>query len=371
MDKVSSSAIDFFGAVEDARQRGKVVHPLDEILLVVLAGTLAGADNFVEMAAWARANPGALRRFRPFARGVPSHDTPNDVVNRLDPGTFEECFLDRVAAIRPDAPDPIAVDGKTSRRTGDARSGRRPRHTLSACARAGGLVLAQEAPDGKSDERAMIPSPLDKLRLRGSPVTVDAAGCHRPVAERALEAGGDHLLAAEANRPELLAGIRAALAGAPPEAVDRCEAEGTAHGRAERRRCAVVAAPPGLGGKAPRPGARVVAAVEGTAVRGGKALGVTRHYVCSRAMAAAGPLAAVRAHREVESAVHRVLDVVFGDDGSRLRSGYGRRDMALVRRIALDLLRRRPPGKDSLTVRRKPAGWSVAYLIETIAGPQP
>jgi hypothetical protein len=103
MNKASGSVLDFFDAVEDPRQRGKVLYRLDEIMLVVLSGCLAGADNFVEMAGWARLNLEALRQIRPFARGVPSHDTLNDVVNALDPGTFEECFLNWIEAIRPDA----------------------------------------------------------------------------------------------------------------------------------------------------------------------------------------------------------------------------------------------------------------------------
>jgi hypothetical protein len=103
MDKPSGSVLDFFDAVEDPRQRGKVLYRLDEIMLVVLSGCLAGADNFVEMAGWARLNLEALRQIRPFARGVPSHDTLNDVVNALDPGTFEECFLSWIGAIRPEA----------------------------------------------------------------------------------------------------------------------------------------------------------------------------------------------------------------------------------------------------------------------------
>jgi hypothetical protein len=192
MDKPSGSVLDFFDAVEDPRQRGKVLYRLDEIMLVVLSGCLAGADNFVEMAGWARLNLEALRQIRPFARGVPSHDTLNDVVNALDPGTFEECFLSWIGAIRPDAPDLIAIDGKTSRRTGNARTGQL--HTLSAYAREQRLVLAQEIVDGKSNERALIPSRLDKLRRKGSLVTVDAAGCYRPIAEGGLEAGGDYRL---------------------------------------------------------------------------------------------------------------------------------------------------------------------------------
>src|ERR671920_1660914 len=130
MDKASGTVLDFFTTVEDPRQRGKVVYRLDEILLIALAGCLAGADNMVEMVGWARLNLESLHSIRPFARGVPSHDTLNDVVNALDPGTFEECFEAWIGAIRPDAPDLIAIDGKTSRRTGNVRTGQRPLHTL-------------------------------------------------------------------------------------------------------------------------------------------------------------------------------------------------------------------------------------------------
>src|SRR3954447_9039059 len=158
MDKASGTVLDFFNTVEDPRQRGKVLYRLDEILLIALAGCLAGADNMVEMAGWARLNLEALRSIR-ARRAEPL----NDVVNALDPGTFEECFEAWIGAIRPDAPDLIAIDGKTSKRTGDTRTGQRPLHTLSAYAREQRLVLAQEVVDGKSNEGVMIPSLLDKL----------------------------------------------------------------------------------------------------------------------------------------------------------------------------------------------------------------
>jgi len=228
-------------------------------------------------------------------------------------------------------------------------------------------VLAQEIVDGKSNERALIPSLLDKLRLKGSLVTVDAAGCYRPIAEGVVEAGGDYLLTVKANQPKLLAGIKAALAQAAPETVGQSGSEETSHGRLERRRCTVVPAPAGLSGKTPWPGLRYVAAVEGTMVRNGKVTTLTRYYITSRTLTADQLLEAVRGHWAIENSVHWVLDVVFGDDDSRLRSAYGPRNMALVQRIALNLIRLRPSGKDSFTVKRKKAGWSVAYLIQTLA----
>src|SRR3954469_21099239 len=332
MDKASGTVLDFFTTVEDPRQRSKVLYRLDEILLIVLAGCLAGADNMVETAGWARLNLEALRSIRPFARGVPSHDTLNDVVNALDPGTFEECFEAWIGAIRPDAPDLIAIDGKTSKRTGDTRTGQRPLHTLSAYAREQRLVLTQEVVDGKSNEGALIPSLLDKLRLKGSLVTIDAAASYRPIAERIVEA--DYLLTVKANQPKLLAGIKAALAQAAPDTVQRCESVETSHGRQEHRRCTV--APAGLGGKTPWAGLKSVAAVQGTFVRDGKVTTLTRYYITSRTLTADQLLEAVRGHWSIENSVHWVLDVVFGDDDQRLRSNYGPRNMALVQRIALN-----------------------------------
>src|SRR3954452_10291311 len=303
MDKASGTVLDFFTTVEDPRQRGKVLYRLDEILLIVLAGCLAGADNMVETAGWARLNLEALRSIRPFARGVPSHDTLNDVVNELDPGTFEECFEAWIGAIRPDAPDLIAIDGKTSKRTGDARTGRRPLHTLSAYAREQRLILAQEVVDGKSNERALIPSLLDKLRLKGSLVTIDAAGSYRPIAERIVEAEADYLLTVKANQPKLLTGIKAALAQAAPDTVQRCESVETSHGRQEHRRCTVAPAPAGLGGKTPWAGLKSVAAVQGTFVRDGKVTTLTRYYITSRTLTADQLLEAVRGHWSIENSV--------------------------------------------------------------------
>ena len=245
MDNASGTVLDFFTTVEDPRQRGKVLYRLDEILLIALAGCLAGAANMVEMADWARMNLEALRSIRPFARGVPSHDTLNDVVNALDPGTFEECFEAWIGAIRPDAPDLIAIDGKTSKRTGDTRTGQRPLHTLSAYAREQRLVLAQEVVDGKSNERALIPSLLDKLRLKGSLVTIDAAGSYRPIAGRIVEAGADYLLTV--NSPSCWPGSRRRSSGR------------------RRRRCEAASA------RRPRTGVRSTAAARWRRLRPGSA----------------------------------------------------------------------------------------------------
>ena len=149
-------------------------------------------------------------------------------------------------------------------------------------------------------ERALIPSLLDKLRLKGSLVTIDAAGCHRPIADRIVEAEADYLLTVKANQPKLLVGIKAALEQAAPQTVQCCERAETSHGRQEHRRCTVVPAPAGLGGKTPWAGLKSVAAVHGTFVRGGKVTTLTRYYITSRTLTADQLLEAVRGHWSIE-----------------------------------------------------------------------
>ncbi|MBP2296428.1 ISAs1 family transposase [Azospirillum rugosum] len=366
-EDVQRSLLEHLSVLEDPRQSWKVVYPLEEILLVVLCATLAGADDFVEAAERAGAHLCFLRRFRPFARGIPSHDTLNDVINALDPGLFEECFLAWVAGLRQDGEALIAVDGKTARRTGNRRRGQYPLHVVSAWASAQRLVLAQEITTGKAKEDEAIPALLDKLTLRGALVSIDAAGTHRPVAAQIVEAGGDYLLAFKANQPRLLAAVRAAFTAAAT--VAPLETHERSHGRVEIRRHWVSTAVVALGERHSWPGLAAIAMVECTATRAGKTSTATRYYLSSRPLTPADFAAVVRGHWSIENGLHWVLDVVFRDDHCRLRSGFGPRNMALVKHIAMNLLKATPENKASLKVRRKKAAWSTDYLASLLTGP--
>lgn len=364
------SLLEHLSVLEDPRQRWKVVYPLEEILLVVLCATLAGADDFVEVTEWAHNHLSFLRGLRPFARGIPSHDRLTDVITALDPGLFEECFLAWVAGLRRDGPEIIAVDGKTVRRTGNRRGGQAPLHVVSAWASAQRLVLAQEITDAKAKEDEAIPAVLDKLVLCGALVTIDAAGTHRPVAAQIIAAGADYLLALKANQPLRLAAVQAAFAAeAAATAAEPLETRERGHGRVEVRRHRVITAVQDLGERHAWPGLAAIARVECTATRAGKTTTATRYYLCSQALTTATFAAAVRRHWSVENCLHWVLDVVFRDDYCRLHRGYGPRNMALVKHIAINLLRATPDTKASLKVRRKKAAWSTDYLAALLTGP--
>src|SRR4051794_24197922 len=196
-----TSLLDQFAALEDPRQVAKVLYPLPEILLLLLCGTLAGADDFVEIGLWGDERLAFLRRFLPFRHGVPSHDTLREVVAALDPALFKACFTRRVEGLRETEPALVAVDGKPSRRSHARGKGREPLHLVSAWAGRQRLVLGQEAVGGKSNEITAIPLLLERLALRGALVTIDAIGTQDAIAALILARGGDYLLALKGNRP--------------------------------------------------------------------------------------------------------------------------------------------------------------------------
>ena len=370
------SLIEHFAALEDPRQSWKVLYPLPEVLLLALCGTLAGAEDFVEIRRWGVVHQDFLRRFLPYAAGLPSHDTLNDVMNAIDGGLFSECFAAWVEGLREAAPGPggpaagpevIAVDGKTSRRTHDRAKERGPLHMVSAWASSQRLVLGQQACEAKSNEITAIPLLLDRLVLTGALVTTDAMGCQTRIAQAVLDRGGDYLLAVKDNQSNLHDDLRRLFDDPAGTMHSRLETTDGDHGRIEVRRHRVshdvgwlnaVRCYPG----APSfPGVRAVAMVEAEVERGAATSLERRYFLCSLALDARLFARAVRCHWHVENRLHWVMDVVFHDDLSRLRSGMGPQNMATVRHMALNLLQR-PQDKHSLKVRRKSAAWDANYL---------
>jgi predicted transposase YbfD/YdcC len=361
------SLLDHFAVLEDPRQAAKVLYPLPEILLLLLCATLAGADDLVEVELWGDEHLPFLRRFLPCRHGVPSHDTLGEVVAALDPALFKDCFTSWVEALREAAPDLVAVDGKTSRRSHARSKGREPLHLVSAWASRQRLVLGQEAVGGKSNEITAIPLLLERLALDGALVTIDAIGAQTGIAATILRRGGDYLLALKQNRPATFADVETFFADPPPGAVETCTTTDGDHGRIEVRRHAVchdVAWLPSdrrYPGEVAFPGLAMLGMVESTTERGGKTSRERRYYLGSARLDAATFAYAVRAHWGIENRLHWVLDVVFRDDLARLRAGHGPENMAVIRHMAVNLLRQAAPSV-SLKNRRKRAGWNTAFL---------
>ncbi len=355
----SASLLDHFSALSDPRQRWRVVYPLPEILLLVLCATLSGMEDFVEIRLWGEERLDFLRRFLPYERGLPAHDTLNDVINALDAELFKSCFATWVESLRDGDPDIIAIDGKTSRRSHARSKGREPLHLVSAWASRQRLVLGQEAVDAKSNEIVAIPLLLERLELKGALVTIDAMGTQIDIAEKIVARGGDYLLALKANRPLLHRDV-VAFFDAPPADMLEPPHETTDgdHGRIEQRRHVLCHKVDWLFSDRryadePRfPHLAMIGMVESQVERNGALARERRYYLCSTQLDAKTFAAAVRAHWGVENRLHWVLDVVFHDDLARLRSGNGPQNMAVVKHMAMNLVRN-PKDKHSLKVRKK------------------
>src|SRR5580704_6754629 len=373
----SSSVLDHFSALSDPRQGWRVLYPLPEILLLVLCATLSGMEDFVEICLWGEERLDFLRRFLPYERGIPAHDTLNDVINGLDTELFKTCFSNWVESLREHDPDIIAIDGKTSRRTHARRKGREPLHLVSAWAARQRLVLGQEAVDDKSNEIVAIPLLLERLELRGALVTIDAIGTQTDIAEKIVVRGGDYLLALKANRPVLHRDVVAFFDDPPNDMLEpEHHTTDADHGRVEERRHLVCHQIDWLfsdrryADEPHFPHLAMIGMVETHVERNGTVSQERRYYLSSTTLDAKTFAAAVRAHWGVENRLHWVLDVVFHDDLARLRCLNGPQNMAVVKHMAMNLVRN-PKDKHSLKVRRKLANLNPDYLETLIRQPAP
>ena len=364
--------LDQFAALRDPRQAAKVLYPLPELLLLLLCGTVAGADDFVELTLWGREHLAFLRRFLPFTHGIPSHDTLCEVIAAIDPTLFKTCFTNWVERLRLPGPETIAIDGKTSRRSHARSKGRGPLHTVSAWATGQQLVLGQEAVSEKSNEIIAIPLLLKRLELQGALVTIDAMGTQTQIAQTILDGGGDYVLALKQNRPGTFTEVEALFAAPPPAVVaSRRQTVDGEHGRITTRTHSVchdiawLFSDRRYPGELAFPGLVMIGMVESQTERDGKVERERRYYLCSTKLDAETFGRVVQSHWGIENRLHWTLDVVFHDDLARLRTGHGPANMAVVKHIALNLLRQAKP-TTSLKNRRKRAGWNNDYLAQVI-----
>src|SRR5436305_11747272 len=364
-------------AIEDPRCAWKVEHRLIDILVIAVCAVLGEAETFEDIALYGRCKEAWLRGFLALPNGIPSHDTFRRVFTLIDPEAFERCFLGWVRAVfRPEdaAPRQVAIDGKTVRRSFDRKRGRSPLHLVSAYATEHGLVLAQRAAEGKGGELAAPPALLDGLDLRGCLASLDALACQPGIAQRIMARGGDYLLALKGNRKRAHAEVKAwfaanafALGGSLRPCFDAFD---ESHGRLVRRR--VFACPDAgvFATLADWPGLKAVLAVE--TIRGlpgrGKVTAEIRHYLSSAALPPEALAVAIRRHWAVENGLHWALDVRFREDDSRVRDRTAARNLALRRKIALNLARADDTLKASLKGKRKYAGWDDAFMATLMAG---
>ncbi len=367
--------LEHFSKLGDDREPWRVMYPLKEVLLLVTCATIASCDDFDDIVAWGKHHLAFLRRFSEFHHGIPCERWVRALVNRIDPVLFGRCFNSWIAALWPDRHEFIAIDGKTSRRTHDQRKGLKALHTLSAYATNARLTLAQLSVPEKTNEITAIPELLDQLaetkQLAGALVTIDAMGCQVEIADKIVAHKADFMLALKGNQPTLEADVEDYFRTAPAgELVSKQPTVEKGHGRIETRTYTASGKVDWIASESSYPGqprfkniktlVKVYARVEYV----DRCSFDTRYYISSAPLDIERIARGARGHWGVES-MHWLLDVEFGDDLSRYRAGHGARNMAVVRRFALGLVRANK-AKGSVKTRRKTAGWSPEFLLQIL-----
>lgn len=361
-----------FEGIKDPRIARTQLHPLSSVLFLCLCAVISGADTIVAIERYGHSKRELLEKFLPFPNGIPSHDTICRVLAKLNPIELERLFAEWMKEVAKLSTEGIvAIDGKTLRRAWDKKCGGEFVHMISAFASANQLVLGQVRTDTKSNEITAIPHLLDLIALRGCIVTIDAIGCQSAIADKIIEKGGDYLLAVKENQPELAAALRASFdeADGNPKASERRdfhESQEFHHGREEVRRCTVLEVTAGIEVPSRWSAVKTILRVETERTLRGKTEMATRLYVCSRALSANQGQAAVRGHWSIENGLHWVLDVAFREDDSRVRSENAAECFAVIRHIALNLLRS-APSKVGIKTRRLEAACNDKFLMTVLA----
>jgi predicted transposase YbfD/YdcC len=363
-----------FSRLGDDREPWRVMYPLREVLLLLTCATIASCDDFDDICAWGRHHLDFLRGFCEFYHGIPCERWMRKLVNRVDPIMFADCFKSWVAELWPHRHDLIAIDGKTSRRTHDRRKGLKALHTLSAYATSARLVLAQLSVPEKTNEITAIPEVLDELaqagQLEGALVTIDAMGCQVEIADKIVAHKADYLLALKGNHPNLEAEVKDYFATAPAAELAVKTTIEKGHGRIETRIATVsdnvdwIASAHSYPGEPGFTTINTLVKVLSRTEHHDRCSFDTRYFISSASLNIDRLADAARGHWGVES-MHWLLDAAFGDDQSRYRTGHGAKNMAVIRRFALGLVRANKR-KGSVKTRRKSASWDPNYLLEIL-----
>jgi len=376
------------GGLHDKRRRQGLRYPLTTVLMVALMAMVCGADDAQAMQTWGEANEDWLETFLEMPHGAPTQDVFLSVLGALDPEALQQVFVAWVGTLTwrfHGEERHFALDGKTSRGSADPGRGVLGVHTVSAWWNQAGLVIGQVDTDRKSNEMKAIGKLLKVLDLRDATVTIDAMGTHREVAKAIHDAGGDYLLPVKDNQPTLRRDIKAAFADAlddTPRPLDQPEPLPLEthteiekdHGRLEERTIHVCRDRSWLTTEDRWEGLQFIALAERkrTILRTGNTTVERTYYIGSSPTASAEQVAQyIRGHWGVENSLHWVLDMAFREDQARHRAGNTARNMAIIRHIALNLLKSEPTQRLGIANRRKLAGWDHSYLTQVLTGPRP
>jgi predicted transposase YbfD/YdcC len=362
MDKFKS----FFGALPDPRAANRR-HELVDVLFIALLATLCGAEGAADMARFSRSKEGLLRRFMRLEHGMPSHDTFSRVFRLLDPVAFEEAFLKFVRAFarfsKLDLKGIIAIDGKSLRGAYERGKSATPMHLVNVFAAEARLALASRKAPGRNEIEGAL-EVLKTLKLKHCIVAGDALFCSRPIAKAILEREGDYVLALKGNQSKLFASVKRVFEGRAVRHSAQ-QLETSTHDRREWRRATVIRNKT-IGIEQGFPGVAALGRVTSRRrPRGGKTSLVVRYYLLSAGLSAKMLLHTVRSRWSIENQLHWLLDVVLREDANRARKDNAPEILAILRKLALNLLRAHP---ETISIRQKikAAAWDDTFLLSLI-----
>jgi predicted transposase YbfD/YdcC len=346
-------------------------HLLLDVITMTLCAVLAGADTWPQVATFARRRRDWFGRFLELPNGIPSHHTFRRVFDRLAPQPLQRALvawlhdLSETLGVKH-----IAIDGKTLRHSGGGAPPLARLHLVSAWATEANLTLGQVAVEDKSNEITAIPLLLELLDLKGAWVTLDAMGCQKEIARQVVEGGGDYVLTVKGNQGRLrddIVGcfVRTYDADCRGVAYTKYETVEEGHGRHERRVYEVIAEPAGIRDQQAWPKLQVIGKCYTERTVNGKTSSEERYFIGSRRCQAKRYGEILRNHWRIENNLHWQLDVTFGEDASRIYSRHGGENIALLRRLALGLLKRHP-SQASIPTKRYEASLDAAFLEEVL-----
>lgn len=355
-----------FSGLEDPRTGNAQRHDLTEILMIALCTALCGGDGCVDMADFAVAKEDVLREFMRLENGPPSHDTFSRVFRLLDPEQFHAAFQRFMAEFAAAQAGVVALDGKTLRRSFDRAAGASPLHLVSAWAADQRLVLGQMKVSADSNEITAVPALLKLLSLDGTTVTVDAMHCQADTAKAIVDAGARYLMTVKTNQPSLHESVTLLLDDPGAPADDEDETVDGDHGRIETRRAEVLHDVAWLAASHDWPGLAAVGKVTAARETGARTTTSTRYFVASWRLNAAELNRLARGHWGIENQLHWVLDVVMNEDQARARKDNAPENLALLRRLALNIIKRNTD-KGSNRLKFNRAGWNNTFLRKLIS----
>lgn len=372
--RIIDSIEEHFRELPDLRVSGRCEYRLIDLIIIAVCASITGANSWVEVEEFAKTHQVWLQQFMELGDNIPSHDTFGRVFALLNAAVFHRCFAQWVRAVFPfNRGQTIAIDGKTSRRSGAVGIGKEALHTVSAWASENGMVLGQVATDAKSNEITAIPQLLELLDVRGCIVTLDAMGTQKKIAKQIRQQEADYVLALKENQGRLYDMVRDVFSYGDRIAfaqmkVQTCQTVNKSHGRIEVRRCHALSDPRLLATFQDEGWTDLTSVCRLQRERRfpDRVETETVYFISSLPNDAVRLLSATRSHWSVENQLHWLLDVQFREDDARIRAGDAAENMAVLRHMSLNILKR-DTSKGSLRIKRYRAAMNTAFLESLLA----